>query len=153
MDKKPRYLSTEEALEKLKKYCAYSERSHQDVRSKLIKLGVYGDRLESIISELISENYLDEERFARAYARGKFKYNHWGRYKILQGLKAKRISDYCIRKAMSEIDEDDYFKTLNELIERRRAHKPDEEKQKTVNYLIQKGYEAALVWSILNQGS
>lgn len=144
-----KYLTQEEALEKMRRYCAYSERSHSDVRSKLIKLEVYGDKLEHIISELISEDYLNEQRYAESYVRGKFLFNKWGKRKILQGLKAKRISDYCIRKGMLEIDDEQYQLQLEHLLTKRVELRPGEPKDKTAAYLIQKGYESALVWKTI----
>ena len=99
-------------LNKLRHYCAYQERCHEEVRTKLLSLKVYGDGLEEIINQLISEDFLNEERFAKAYAGGKFRMKKWGRGKIIQGLKARKISDYCIKQGMSEIPEEDYQKFL-----------------------------------------
>ena len=149
MSKIKKYFNAAEALSRLQKYCAYSERCHSDVRGKLIELGVYGDKLELVISQLISVDFLNEQRYAEAYARGKFKMNRWGRKKILQGLKFKRISDYCIRKAMAQIDDEVYLETLTDLLTKRQSNRPNEPLQKTANYLIQKGYESGLVWNTL----
>ena len=109
-------MTKSEALQKLKKYCAYQERSHSEVRTKLLSLGVYGDTLEEVILELVQEDYLNEERFARAYARGKHRIKKWGRNKITQGLKMKRVSDYCIKQAMTEIDQELYVLALQEVL-------------------------------------
>jgi regulatory protein len=76
---KSSYVSKEDALKKLQRYCAYQDRCHQEARRKLLDLGIYGDDLEEIISELISDNFLNEERFARSFARGKFRIKGWGK--------------------------------------------------------------------------
>ncbi|MBK8342084.1 MAG: RecX family transcriptional regulator [Bacteroidetes bacterium] len=104
------------ALNKLRHYCAYQERCHEEVRTKLLSLKIYGEGLEAIINKLIEDDFLNEERFAKAYAGGKFRMKKWGRGKIVQGLKLRKISDYCIKKAMLEIDESDYQKTLAALV-------------------------------------
>ena len=94
-----KYLTKEQALQKLKHYCAYQERCHNDVKEKLYKLGVWKKEHDEIIAALIEENYLNEERFAIAYAGGKFRINSWGRVKIKYALKQKQVSEYCIKKA------------------------------------------------------
>ncbi len=111
MQKPKKYISQAEALQKLQRYCAYQDRCHSEVRSKLLDLGIYGDELEEIIAELITDNFLNEERFARSYARGKFNIKKWGRHRIKQELKRRQITDYCLRKAMEEIEETDYLNT------------------------------------------
>ncbi len=142
------------ALEKIKYYCAYQERSHKEVRSKLLELEIYGDELENYISILIDENYLNEERYACAIVRGKFNYKQWGRNKILQTLKQQGISTYCINKAMKEIDEDDYLKTIQTLAEKKMETLRSERNKftkmtKLKNYLLQKGYEFDYINDIL----
>lgn len=138
------------ALQKLRKYCAYQERCHQEVRSKLISLKVYGDDLEEIISELISDNYLNEERFACAFARGKFRMKKWGRNKIKQHLKLKRISSYCLKKAMEEIEEEEYLDTLQSILRKKMEKhsdlKPLIAKDKAIQYAISRGYETSIVY-------
>ena len=91
---KKKYLSKEDALKKLQRYCAYQDRCHQEVRSKLLDLGIYGHDLEEVIVALIEDNFLNEERFARSFTRGKLRIKHWGRNKILQELKKKNI--FCL---------------------------------------------------------
>lgn len=155
LKKQNKYISQDEALAKLQKYCAYQDRCHQEVRSKLLDLGVYGDALEEIIAELIQDNFLNEERFARSYARGKFRIRQWGRNKIKQELKFRRISDYCLRKAMEEITEEDYEQTLEGLIEKkwREVREKDafKKRAKIANYLVQKGYETPLIWPAIKR--
>jgi len=143
-------MMNEVALAKLQRYCAYQERCHQEVRSKLISIKVYGDDLEEIISELISDNFLNEERFACAFARGRFRMKKWGRNKIKQHLKLKRISSYCLKKAMEEIDEEEYLSTLDDIL-RKKMEKHDDlnplvAKDKAIQYAISRGYETSIVY-------
>ncbi len=150
-----KYLSKTDALAKLQSYCAYQERNHREVRSKLLDLGIYGDDLEDIIANLIEENFLNEERYARSFARGKFRMKQWGRNRIRQELKMRDISDYCIRKAMTEIDEVEYLKTLVDVLEKR-AGKINEEndfakRNKLAQYAVQRGFEMELVWDVLKK--
>lgn len=140
----------EQALEKLKYFCAYQDRCHREVEKKLHQLKVWGDDAAEVISTLIQEGYLNEERYACSFARGKFRMNQWGRNKILQSLRFNNISAYCIKKAMQEIDEEEYAKTLYRLAEKKYEHLKKEQhlrrKHKTTQYLIGKGYEPELVY-------
>ena len=154
-NKQSKYISKEEALTKLQKYCAYQDRCHQEVRTKLINLGIYGDELEEIIVELINDNFLNEERFARSYARGKFRIRRWGKNRILKELKFRKISDYCIRKAMKEIDDEEYMQTLEEIIQKKQQHSKEKDpfkaKNKIAKYAISRGYESHLVWEYVKK--
>src|SRR5215218_5988718 len=144
-----KYLTKEEALQKLKQYCAYQERSHSEVVQKLWDLGIRKSEHDEIVSALIQDDYLNEERFAIQYAGGKFRMKDWGRKKIYYGLKEKQVSTYCITKALNTIDEEDYRKTLRTLAEKKYASLKGEQyllrKKKTMDYLLQKGYEPELV--------
>lgn len=137
------------ALEKLQKYCAYQDRCHKEVRTKLLELGMYGDDLEQIIAELITENFLNEERFARSYARGKFRMKYWGKRKIIQELKRRQISAYCIKKGMEEIEDETYEKKLFDLLEKKNATIREKNiyirRNKLFNYAYRKGYESFLI--------
>jgi regulatory protein len=148
-------LIKEEALEKLKYYCRYQERCHAEVRSKLYELGVRRADHDELISNLIEEDYLNEERFAIAFARGKFKMKQWGRVKIKYELKQKQVSEYCIRKAMQQIDETEYLKVLKKLATEKYASLKQEQylvrKKKTMDYLMQKGFEFDLVNSFIKK--
>lgn len=143
------------AILKLRHYCAYQERCHNEVKYKCIELGLRGDEIEAAIAELISDNFLNEERFARAFAGGKFRTKQWGRKKILQELKQRQVSAYCIKKGMEEIDDEDYDKTLTGLAARKYASLKSEQylkrKYKTMQYLLQKGYEPELIQDIVEQ--
>lgn len=151
MDKK--YLTKEQALQKLRQYCSYQERSHYEVQQKLWDLGVRRAEHDEILSTLIEENYLNEERFAVQFAGGKFRIKDWGRKKIYYALKEKKVSEYSIKKAMKGIDEDDYRKTLNTLAEKKYASLRGEQylvrRKKTMDYLLQKGFEPELVSSAI----
>lgn len=142
-------LTKEQALQKLKHYCGYQERCHSDVKEKLYNLGVWKKDHDEIIAELIEENYLNEERFAIAFAGGKFRINHWGRIKIKYALKQKQVSDYSIKKAMKQINEEDYLALLKKLAKEKYASLKSEQylarRKKTMDYLIGKGFEMELV--------
>lgn len=136
-------------------YCAYQERSHSEVKYKCLELGLRGEEVDEAIAALVSENFLNEERFARAFAGGKFRSKQWGRKKILAELKQRQVSAYCIKKGMEEIDADDYEKALTTLGTRKyeslRGEEPFKRKYKVVQYLMQKGYEPELAQPIVEQ--
>ena len=134
---------------KLEKYCTYQDRCHKEVRTKLLQLKVYGDDLEGIMSQLVQDNFLNEERFARSYARGKFRIKAWGKMRIANELRIRDISDYCIRKALTEIEEDDYMDTLDKqvrhLMEAFSHLHPAEQFKKVNSRLMRKGFEYHLI--------
>ena len=142
-------------LNKLRHYCAYQERCHEEVRTKLLSLKIYGNDLEEVINKLIEDDFLNEERFAKAYAGGKFRMKKWGRLKIQNELKQRKISDYCIKKGMAEIEEEDYLKTLKQLVtaslKKYKSTNAFETRTKTARYLIFRGYESDLVWGMLKE--
>lgn len=150
-----KFLTKEEALQKLRQYCAYQERSHYEVQQKLYDLGIRKQDHDEIISTLIEEDYLNEERFAKAFAGGKFRMKDWGRKKIYHALKGKRVSEYSIKQAMKEIDDEAYKQNLKELIEEKYESLKDEQylvrKKKTIDYMLQKGYELDLVTRAINE--
>lgn len=146
--------SAEQAIPKIKQYCAYQERCHAEVRDKLYSFGLHRKDVEGIISTLIQENYLNEERFAIHYAGGKFRMKQWGKNKIKQALKFRQVSDYCIKKALKEIDDKDYLKTLDKLTEQKLKLLKSEKnlfikKKKLQDFLFMKGYESGLVNKII----
>lgn len=148
-----KHLTKEQALQKLKQYCAYQERSHSEVVQKLWDLGVWRSEHDTIIATLIAENYLNEERFAIAFAGGKFRMKDWGRKKIYYALKEKKVSEYNIKRAMKEIDEDTYLKVLRELTEKKYESLKGEQylvrKKKTIDFLLQRGFENDLITGVL----
>lgn len=149
-----KYLTKEQAIQKLKQYCGYQERCHYEVIQKLWELGVSKSEHDDIVVALIEEDYLNEERFAVLFAGGKFRIKDWGRKKIYYALKEKKISEYCIKKALKAIDEEAYQKTLQNLAEKQYASLKGEQylvrKKKTIDYLLQKGYEYELVNKIVS---
>jgi len=148
-------LSKEQALQKLKHYCGYQDRSHSEVKEKLYSLGVWKKDHDEIMAALIEENYLNEERFALAFARGKFRMKQWGRVKIKYELKQRQVSEYSIKKALKQIDEEEYMTSLKKLAEDRYASLKGEQylvrKKKTIDYLMQKGYEPGLIQIAMNE--
>ena len=149
------YISKEEALKKLQRYCAYQDRCHKEVRTKLLDLGVYGHDLEEVIVALIEDNFLNEERYAKSFVRGKLRMKHWGKNKILRELKMKNISAYCIKKGMEEIEEEEYHQILENLVEKkdRLTKEPDrfKKRKKLADYAIRRGFEPALVWNMVKR--
>ncbi len=142
-------LTKEQALQKLKHYCGYQERCHSEVRQKLYDLGIWKKDHDEIIAVLIEENYLNEERFAIAFAGGKFRIKQWGRVKIRHELKQRQVSEYSIKQALKRIDEKEYLGTLKKITAEKYAALKNEQylvrKKKTADYLVIKGFEAELV--------
>lgn len=153
--KKQKTYTPKEALIKAAAYCAYQERTQQEVRTKLYTYGLEPDDVEEIIVRLGQEKMLDEERYAQSYVRGKYGLKKWGRRKIVQGLKAKGISDYCIKQGLKEIDYDVYEQNLQQLLEKKNATEkeknPFARRQKLTYYLVSKGYESDLVQDALKK--
>ncbi|MBK6837146.1 MAG: RecX family transcriptional regulator [Bacteroidetes bacterium] len=153
IEKQQKLIHPDKAYPKALKYCAYQERSQQEVRDKLYSWGLHRNEVENIIVDLISEGYLKEERFAIAFAGGKFRMKKWGKIKIKLALKAKKVSDPLIRKALAEISENDYIKTLREVLNKRKKivkeKNPIKRKYSIASYAIQRGFEPELVWEIL----
>jgi len=147
-------LTPNQALPKLKQYCAYQERCHSEVKEKLAGYGVYGQDADTIAATLVAENYLNEERFAIQFAGGRFRMKQWGRTKIQYELRQKQVSAYSIKKALASLDETAYVDTLQQLYNQKAATLRSEKnifikKKKLQTYLLQKGYEADLVNTLL----
>jgi regulatory protein len=157
MDKKKTYgrPTLEEGLAKLQRYCAYQDRCHKEVEEKLRELGFWGDDIGQILAELIEEKFLDEERFARSFVRGKHRFKKWGRIKIEQELKKKDITGYCLKMGFKEIEEEEYRETLTTLLIKKNeflaAQNHYERKVKLAKYAMTKGYESHLIWETLNE--
>jgi regulatory protein len=147
--------SLPEALGKIQRYCAYQERCHQEVKNKLFEFGLYSDQVNEVISELITNGFLNEERFARAFAGGKFRMKKWGRIKIVNELESKGVSANCIRLGLKEIDENDYQKILSEILLKKNEEIAEgnlfAKRDKISKYAIQKGYEPEMVWKTIKQ--
>ena len=147
-------IGTDKAWQKIKHYCAYQERSHAETRDKLYKFGLYKPEVETLLTQLIEENYLNEERYAIAFAGGHFRTKQWGRVKIKYALSQKKVSSYCIKKALSSIDEAEYKHCIEKLAVAKLATLKAEKnifikKTKLQNYLLQKGYEVSMVGAIV----
>ena len=136
-------------------FCAYQERSHKEVLERLNEWGIWGTDAQEILLQLIEQNYVNEERFAIAFAGGRFRVKQWGRIKIRQALKLHDISPYCMNKALNQFDEEEYRKTLFTLIEKKWAETKDtniyQKKNKVARYAISKGFEQELVWDVLKE--
>ncbi len=136
----------QQSLPKAKHFCAYQERCHSEVKDKLFGFGLNAKEVDEIISTLIEENYLNEERFAIAFAGGHFRSKKWGKVKIKYALSQKKVGQYCIKKALQSINEKDYLTTLQKLFDEKiKALKSEKnifiKKRKLQDYLLQKGYE------------
>jgi regulatory protein len=146
----PLNIGLDKALQKIRHYCAYQERNHLEVKDKLYSFGLYKDEVEAMLMQMIEENYLNEERYAIAFAGGKFRMKNWGKSKIKYELKLRQVSDYCIKKALSSIEEDAYQEALDKLLADKLKTLRSEKniftkKKKLQSYLLQKGYETSLI--------
>lgn len=148
-------LSPSESKVKIAAFCAYQERSQQEVRDKLYSYGLFSEEVEGLISLMITENFLNEERFAQSYVRGKFNLKKWGKIKIEQGLKQHRLTANCIKSGMREIEPDQYWETLLGLAQKKwdTTHDTDlfKKKVKVHRYLLSRGFENDLVQSALEE--
>ncbi|MEO9512396.1 MAG: regulatory protein RecX [Flavobacteriaceae bacterium] len=147
--------SVTEATKKLESYCAYQERCHREVHDKLRAMRMIPEAIDQIISHLIKENYLNEERFAKSFARGKFSIKKWGKNRITNELKQRQISRFNIKIALAEINEEDYYTTLNELALKRltqiKETNPQRKRKKLADYLLYRGWESNLVYEKLKE--
>ncbi len=138
-------------LEKARKYCAYQERSLFDVKNKLLQWKATENTIESILKTLKAEGYVDEERFAKAFALGKLRHNKWGRRKIIYALKQKGIPDLFIQIGLAAIEEEEYINTLKSVLSSKEVKAKDDftRLNKLVQYAVQKGFQPELAWKIL----
>lgn len=154
MNETPKNIGIEAATRKIKHYCAYQERCHAEVKEKLYSFGLYSKEVDEIISLLIQEGYLNEERYAIAFAGGKFRMNKWGKTKIIAELKKKKVSPYCINKGINQIDEDDYMNTLSKLCRDKFSTMKSRSAintKKVTTYLLGKGYDYRDIATVLKQ--
>ncbi len=150
MEIKKQNLTPLQAFEKAKQYCGYQERCHSEVKSKLYTYSLTTPEVEECISKLIEENYLNEERFSIAYAGGKFRMKHWGKVKIKYELKKKQVSEYCVKMALAQIEDEDYLKIFEKVFEESLAALKKEKnifikKKKLMDYVRQRGFEIDLI--------
>lgn len=148
-------LTPNQAMLKAAGFCAYQERSHKEVLERLSEWGIWGVDAQEILLTLIEQNYVNEERFAIAFAGGKFRVKQWGRIKIRLALKLHDISPYCMNKALTQFVEEEYQSTLVTLIEKKWNETRDaniyQKKSKVAKYAISKGFEQELVWEVLSR--
>ncbi|WP_018613050.1 regulatory protein RecX [Segetibacter koreensis] len=146
-------LTKEQALQKIKHYCSYQERCHREVKDKLYSFGLRKNEVEELVSQLIENNYLNEERFAIQFAGGKFRMKQWGRKKIQYELQQKGVNSFIIKIALKELEEKKYLETLQKLAAAKWKALQDENKlvrqSKTNAYLLQKGYEQGVISDVL----
>jgi regulatory protein len=144
-----------EATKKMEHYCAYQERCHFEVVEKLKSMRIIPEAIDQIVTHLIQENYLNEERFARSFARGKFKIKKWGKKRIVRELKQRQISVFNVKSALAEIPDEDYHDTLDELAKKRldQIKEPNiqKRKKKLADYLLYRGWESHLVYEKLQE--
>lgn len=147
--------TVKEATLKLMQFCAYRDRSHNEVEKKLKEMRMIPAACEEIIIKLMQEDFLNEERFARSFVRGKFRIKKWGRIRIKQELKFREISSPIVKLALSEIKDEDYLSTLYELAEKKMQllSEPDtfKKRKKLTDYLLRKGYESHLVFEVTEE--
>ncbi|MBL7917945.1 MAG: RecX family transcriptional regulator [Bacteroidia bacterium] len=148
-------LTQEQALEKIKNWCAYQERYHKETKDKLFDFGLSKEEVEECLAQLISENFLNEERFAIAFAGGKFRIKNWGKNKIKTELRLRKVSDYSINKALKTINEEDYLKVLEKIVLKKwnSIQEKNEIKKtyKTLQYAVSRGFESSLVSDCIKQ--
>ncbi len=145
----------EEAKKKLEGYCIYQDRCHQEIEQKLNEMRMIPEACELIILHLIEHNFLNEERFSKSFARGKFKIKKWGKQRIIRELKFRNISRYNIEMALKEIDQEEYFNTLHDIAIKRMdsisEKDPFKKRKKVFEFLYRKGYETDLINEVLDQ--
>ena len=151
---RPTY-TLEEATRKLEGYCAYQERCHKEVVQKLRDMRMIPDAIDQIVVHLIDHNFLNEERFAMSYTRGKFNIKKWGRNRITQELKQREISQYNIKKAIAQLDNPNYLNTLDALAKKRldaiKEANIQKRRKKLADYLLYRGWESHLVYEKITE--
>lgn len=145
-------ISVNDAIKKLEYYCSYQDRCYKEVTTKLKSLGMFQTAIDHILDHLVANNFLNEERFAKSFARGKHKFKYWGKRRIEQELKFRDISSYNIKTALKEI-ESDYLSNFYALAERKWQNitEPslEKKKRKWVDFLMRKGYDSNLIFDFL----
>ncbi len=148
-------MTVDEATKKMEHYCVYQERCHQEVVQKLKGFGMIPQVIDHIVAHLINENYLNEERFAKSFARGKFRIKKWGKNRIVNELRARNISRFIIQSALKEIPEGDYLDSLESLATKRLSEiketHPQKRKKKLADYLLYRGWESHLVYNQIKE--
>jgi regulatory protein len=154
-EKKKKSFTVNEIKRKLENYCVYQDRCHKEVEQKMWDYQLIPEAKEMILLSLMKDNFLNEERFAKSFARGKFRIKSWGKQRIVRELKFKDISAYNIKTALKEIDETDYLETIYRITENRNEviSEPNiyKRKQKLIGFLIRKGFENELIYKVVNE--
>ena len=144
-----------EATERIQAYCAIQDRCQWEVERKMKEWGISDEIIENILTDLILEKFVDEQRFAESFCRGKFRIKRWGKMKIKNELKIKNISENCIQIGLEQIDEKEYTQTLVHLYEKKRNSLKDKNqfirKVKIAKHLQQKGFESNMIWELINK--
>ncbi len=142
-------------MQKVARFCAYQERCKSDVRNKLKLMGVDKEKANSIINELVTENFINEERFARVFASGKFKMKGWGKYKIYHALQSKGVPENYIKTALDEINLEEYRLKLKSILKKKEKELKEEDyykrKQKLVNFATGRGFESEIIWEVIGE--
>jgi regulatory protein len=155
---KPLSIGEDEAWKRITRYCAYQERCHTETRDKLYSYGLYAEQVDELLGKLINENFLNEERFSLAFARGKSRLKGWGSKKIETELKRRHVSDWCIKRAIQSLDQLEYIQTATRIMEKKRAllHKEKNPKLKVLKlkrYMLSKGYDWQTIGSLMQDES
>ena len=144
------FFTIKQAIQKLEHYCAYQDRCHEEVIQKLRTMKMDQDEIDQIIVQIIADNFLNEERFACSYARGKHRIKHWGKIRIVNELKFRKISATLIKIALKEIDDSDYFGIFETLAEKHwetiTESNTMKKRKKFCDYLLRKGWETELIY-------
>ena len=147
--------TVDEIKRKLENYCVYQDRCHKEVEQKMREYFLIPEAKEMILLSLMKDNFLNEERFAQSFARGKFRIKSWGKQRIVRELKFRDISTYNIKTALKEIKEDEYIATIYRITENRNAviSEPNQykRKKKLVDYLMRKGFENELIFKVVEE--
>lgn len=147
--------TVDEIKRKIESYCVYQDRCHKDVEKKLAEYNLIPEAREYILLHLLEHNFLNEERFSKSFARGKFRIKKWGKQRIVRELKQRDISSYNIKTALKEIDEEDYIATLYSLIEKKNNFLSEtnlfKKKKKIIDHLLYKGFETNLIFEAVNE--
>ena len=150
-----KFYTVDEATKVLEKYCAYQERCHKEVENKLYELNLIPEAKEKILLHLMQHNFLNEERFSKTFVRGKFSIKKWGKTKLKYELKLRNVSEYNIKTALNEIDENAYLESLKTLAEKKSNSIKETNRfiksSKVSKYLISKGYETSLVYDVVKK--
>ncbi len=155
MQNKKLTYTVEEAKRKLERYCIYQDRCHKEIDQKLYEMRMIPEACEVIILHLMEHDFLNEERFSKSFARGKFRIKQWGKQRIIRELKQKHISEYNIETALKEIDVEEYFTTLYQLTQKKWETIPEKDiykkRKKVIEFLMRKGFESSLIYEEVNQ--